>query len=169
MEKRNFILFSLSILDCVCIFIYSVSAVKISLYLFSYIKESRSIITCDRYNEDQVKRVTDKITSIIHKIPDADYLNYPDYLSESVRNSPGSYADHIHCPFQILQSEHDANCVPEQVFQLFTALRQYRPEVPARMILYPDSGHGLLYKGPMYLSIQFRKDNLEWFQLYLGK
>lgn len=65
------------------------------------------------------------------------------------------------------QSLRDANCIPEQAFQLFATIRNFQPELPCRMVLYPDSGHSLLSKGPLPLAIQHRKDNLAWFQMHL--
>lgn len=96
-----------------------------------------------------------------------DFESFRDSMFDCIRNSPNTYADRITIPFQILQSEHDANCVPEQAHQLYTALKDLHPDIPSRLVLYPDSNHGLLKKGPAYLALQHRLDNLSWFQKYL--
>jgi|GEM_PF-5723246 len=96
-----------------------------------------------------------------------DFESFRDSMFDCIRNSPNTYADRITIPFQILQSEHDANCVPEQAHQLYTALKDLHPDIPSRLVLYPDSNHGLLKKGPAYLALQHRLDNLCWFQKYL--
>lgn len=93
--------------------------------------------------------------------------SFLDVMLDSIRNSPNSYADRITIPFQILQSELDANCVPDQMHQLFTSIRDLHPDLPCRMVLYPDSNHGLLRKGPMYLAVMQMTDNLRWFEKYL--
>lgn len=95
---------------------------------------------------------------------------FPEFLDcmlDEIRQSPNAYAEHIRIPFQIMQSVHDENCVPEQMYQLYNSIRRFHPEVPCRMVLYPDSGHGLLRNGPVYLAVQARKDLLEWFKTYL--
>lgn len=96
-----------------------------------------------------------------------DFEAFRDSMFDCIRNSPNTYADRITIPFQILQSEHDANCVPEQAHQLYTALKDLHPDIPSRLVLYPDSNHGLLKKGPAYLALQHRLDNLRWFKKYL--
>ena len=96
-----------------------------------------------------------------------EFESFRDSMFDCIRNSPNTYADRITIPFQILQSEHDANCVPEQAHQLYTALKDLHPDIPSRLVLYPDSNHGLLKKGPAYLALQHRLDNLRWFQKYL--
>ena len=95
------------------------------------------------------------------------FPDFRDYLKECLDISPTTCAEDIHIPFQIQQSLHDANCIPEQVFQLFTAIRNFNPDVPCRMILYPVSGHSLLSRGPVSVALQHRKDNLEWFKRWL--
>lgn len=95
------------------------------------------------------------------------FPHFPDYIKECLAISPTTYGQQITIPFQIQQSLRDANCIPEQVFQLFATIRNFQPELPCRMVLYPDSGHSLLSKGPLPLAIQHRKDNLAWFQMHL--
>lgn len=95
------------------------------------------------------------------------FPRFGDYIKECLDISPTTCGQQITIPFQIQQSLRDANCIPEQVFQLYTTIRNFHPEVPCRMVLYPDSGHSLLSKGPLDLSIQHRKDNMEWMMRYL--
>ena len=54
------------------------------------------------------------------------FPDFRDYLKECLDISPTTCAEDIHIPFQIQQSLNDANCIPEQVFQLFTAIPVYR-------------------------------------------
>lgn len=95
------------------------------------------------------------------------FPHFPDYIKECLDISPTTYGQQIKIPFQIQQSLRDANCIPEQVFQLFATIRNFNPEVPCRMVLYPDSGHSLLSKGPLSLAIQHRKDNMDWMKEHL--
>lgn len=95
------------------------------------------------------------------------FPDFADYIKECLQISPTTCGQQITIPFQIQQSLRDANCIPEQVFQLYTTVKNFHPEVPCRMVLYPDSGHSLLSRGPLHLAIQHRKDNLEWMMRYL--
>lgn len=90
-----------------------------------------------------------------------------DWIKKGIQDSPASYVDHIKIPLQILQSDLDANCVPEQANQIYTAMRSWNPRIPCEYIMYPDSGHGLGYKGPMELAIHHRNANMRWFQTHL--
>ncbi|MDD7738923.1 MAG: prolyl oligopeptidase family serine peptidase, partial [Lachnospiraceae bacterium] len=96
-----------------------------------------------------------------------EFESFLDSMFDCIRSSPNTYADKITIPFQILQSERDANCVPEQAYQLYNTLKALHPQLPSRLVLYPDSNHGLLKKGPAYLALRHRLDNLQWFLQYL--
>lgn len=96
----------------------------------------------------------------------------PEYLQhilQAVAESPAVQVDKIRIPLQILQSANDANCVPEQMNQVYTAMRAWNPSVPCEYILFPDSGHGLNHKGPMELSVAHRNACLRWMQKWLQK
>lgn len=95
------------------------------------------------------------------------FPDFTDYIKECLKVSPTTCGQQITIPFQIQQSLRDANCIPEQVFQLYATIKNFHPEVPCRMVLYPGSGHSLLSRGPLSLAIQHRKDNLEWMKQYL--
>lgn len=95
------------------------------------------------------------------------FAQFLDWIRDGIKTSPSSFVDKIKIPLQILQSACDANCVPEQANQVYTAMRAWNPDVPCEYILYPDSGHGLGHKGPMELAVHHRNANLRWFQTYL--
>jgi len=90
-----------------------------------------------------------------------------DWMYRELEQSPTSYVDKITIPLQIMQSDLDANCVPEQANQVCALMRALHPEVPCQYLRYPDSGHGLYYKGPMELAVHSRQATMEWFQTHL--
>lgn len=92
---------------------------------------------------------------------------FSDRMRKEILDSPATYVDKIRIPLQILQSDLDANCVPEQANQVYTAMRAWNPDIPCEYIRYPDSGHGICYKGPMELAVHHRNASLRWFQTYL--
>ena len=94
---------------------------------------------------------------------------YLDHIREQIKESPTTYMDKIRTPLLILQSALDANCVPEQANQAYTAMRAWNPDVPCEYILYPDSCHGIHHRGPAELALQHRNANLNWFRKYLQK
>lgn len=96
-----------------------------------------------------------------------EFPTFLDWIKKGIQDSPASYVDKIKIPLQILQSDLDANCVPEQANQIYTAMRAWNPQIPCEYILYPDSGHGIGHKGPMELAVHHRNANLRWFKTYL--
>ena len=93
--------------------------------------------------------------------------SFLEIMLDAIHKSPNSYADRISCPFQVLQGDHDMNCVQDQAHQLYTAIKDLHPDLPSRLVIYPDSNHGLLHRGPVYLAVMQRIDNLRWFETYL--
>ena len=89
------------------------------------------------------------------------------YLKDNIKASLSTYVEKINIPIQIMHSTLDANCLPEASIQLFSLLDFYKPNLPKRLCLYPNSNHGLLSYGPANLVKQAYQDILEWFDLYL--
>lgn len=89
------------------------------------------------------------------------------YLKDNIKASLSTYVEKINIPIQIMHSTLDANCLPEASIQLFSLLDFYKPDLPKRLCLYPNSNHGLLSYGPANLVKQVYLDILEWFDLYL--
>lgn len=96
-----------------------------------------------------------------------EFPEFLDKMREEIKTSPASYADQIHIPLQILQSSLDANCVPEQADQLYTAMRLWNPKIPCEYIRYPDSCHGLGHRGPMELAVHHRNACMRFMKEYL--
>ncbi|MGN1140023.1 MAG: S9 family peptidase [Oliverpabstia sp.] len=90
-----------------------------------------------------------------------------EFLSDYIDKSPVSYADQITSPLLILQGDCDYRCPAAGARQLYKAVRDYHPEVPAKLVIFPDSDHGMTYDGPMNIKLRFFSENLNWFRTYL--
>lgn len=96
-----------------------------------------------------------------------DYRDFVDFMKDQIKNSPVAYADRIDIPFLILHSVHDMRCPVEQAHQLYVAVKDTHPDLPVRLVLFPDSNHGLTMEGPMHLRISHYHEMIEWFLKYL--
>jgi len=96
-----------------------------------------------------------------------DYNDFTDFMKAQLRKSAVAYADKIDIPFLILHSLCDMRCPVEHAHQLFTAVKDTHPDLPVRMVLFPDSNHGLTMEGPMHLRIAHYREMIEWFRKYL--
>lgn len=132
-----------------------------------------AVSRCDRFKAASCHRALANMQMISASSHSAgghsreEFAAFSDRIRSEIRSSPASYVDKIRIPLQILQSALDANCVPEQANQVYTAMRAWNPDIPCEYIMYPDSGHGLSYKGPVELAVHHRNANLRWFQTYL--
>lgn len=83
-----------------------------------------------------------------------------EYLSKLSDASVVQYCDEIHTPVLFLHGLKDTVYGYEQSEQLFTALKERHPESAARMVLFPEAGHGLLKS---VWSIRCIKEMVNWF------
>jgi len=95
------------------------------------------------------------------------YAAFSDFMIDKLKSSPIIYSENINMPFLILHSINDMRCPVENAHQLFTAIKDLHPDLPVRMVLFPNSNHDLLGEGPMYLRIIHYNENIEWFKKYL--
>lgn len=95
------------------------------------------------------------------------FESFLDFMNEKVKTSPVAYADKIDIPFLILHSTGDMRCPVEQAHQLFVAVKDCHPDLPVRMVLFPDSNHNLLHSDRMDLRIAHYKEMIDWFKQYL--
>ncbi|MTI95905.1 MAG: S9 family peptidase [Firmicutes bacterium] len=95
------------------------------------------------------------------------YASYEEFMLAELEKSPVTYSDKIDIPFLILHSTQDMRCPVEGAHQLYTAVKDQHPNLPVRMVLFPNSNHGLTMSGPMYLRIIHYNENIRWFKKYL--
>ncbi len=95
-----------------------------------------------------------------------DFESFRDFMTEKIKTSPVAFADKINIPFLILHSTGDMRCPVEQAHQLFVAVKDTHPDLPVRLVLFPDSSHNLLHSERMDLRIAHIKEMVDWFKQY---
>jgi dipeptidyl aminopeptidase/acylaminoacyl peptidase len=79
--------------------------------------------------------------------------------------SPIVWADRVETPTLIIHSINDYRTPLEGAEQWYRALRKH--EVPVKMILFPDSSHGLSRTGEPWLLVRRLHEYMDWFRHYL--
>lgn len=95
------------------------------------------------------------------------FASYQEFMLSKLEKSPVTYSDKIDIPFLILHSISDMRCPVEGAHQLYTAVKDQHPDLPVRMVLFPNSNHGLPMSGPMFLRLIHYNENINWFKRYL--
>lgn len=96
-----------------------------------------------------------------------EYGDFTDFMKAEIRKSPVAYADRIDIPFLILHSTGDMRCPVEQAHQLYVAVKDTHPDLPVRLVLFPDSNHELTMTGAMELRVAHYGEMVGWFEKYL--
>ncbi len=79
--------------------------------------------------------------------------------------SPIAWADQVSTPTLIVHSINDYRCPLEEGEQWYRALQ--KNEVPVKMVLFPDSSHGLSRTGEPWLLVRRLREYVDWFTAYL--
>ena len=79
--------------------------------------------------------------------------------------SPIVWADRVQTPTLIVHSINDYRTPLEGGEQWFRALRKH--EVPVKMVLFPDSSHGLSRTGEPWLLVRRLHEYMDWFRSWL--
>ena len=91
------------------------------------------------------------------------------YLEDRARGNIISYVDNIDIPLCILHAFRDYRCSFEQGEQLFIAMKQRHPEVPVRLVMFPDENHALTRTGKLHNQARHLREMVDWFSKYLKK
>ena len=92
-----------------------------------------------------------------------------DYLEDRIKGNIITYIDHFKIPLLILHAKKDYRCTFEQAEQLFIAMKDRNPEVPVRLVMFPEENHGLTRGGKLHSQIRHLQEMTDWFVKYLGK
>lgn len=92
-----------------------------------------------------------------------------DYLEDRARGNIISYVDNMKTPLLILHSFQDYRCSYEQAEQLFIPMKERNPEVPLRMVVFPNENHGLTRTGQPGHQQRHLTELLDWFSKYLDQ
>jgi dipeptidyl aminopeptidase/acylaminoacyl peptidase len=78
--------------------------------------------------------------------------------------SPLAYADNVDTPLLVLHGEEDLRCPQEQGEQMYTAVKM--KGVPTKMVVFPESSHGLSRQGLPNLRMERINEIVNWFSQY---
>jgi len=82
----------------------------------------------------------------------------------ALERSPIYYVDRAQTPILIMHGAIDPRVHPAQSQELYRHLKVRKPEVPARLIFYPNEGHGNTRSASKY---DYNLRMMQWFDLYL--
>lgn len=91
------------------------------------------------------------------------------YLEDRARGNIISYIDNIDIPVCILHAFKDYRCSFEQGEQFFIAMKDRHPEVPVRLVMFPEENHALTRTGKLHNQIRHLTELVDWFDKYLKK
>lgn len=94
------------------------------------------------------------------------YANYEEFMMDALRASPVAYAERIDRPFLILHGEDDLRCPVEGAHQLFTAIKDTHPDLPVRLVIFPQTPHDQP-RIPALLR-RYCQEMLTWFDTWLA-
>ncbi|MCR4876406.1 MAG: prolyl oligopeptidase family serine peptidase [Clostridiales bacterium] len=89
------------------------------------------------------------------------------FLQDRARGSSASRVDQIRVPLLLLHGYRDYRCTFEQSEQLFIPLKERHPEVPVRLVMFPEENHALTRTGNMKAQERHLKEIVDWFVRYL--
>ena len=95
----------------------------------------------------------------------AGYDDFRQFMQSNLEKSAVSYVEKINAPFLILHGADDCRTPVEGAIQMYHALKDVHPELPVKMVLYPDTGHSQPRERTARLS--YYKEMLHWFNIWL--
>lgn len=93
------------------------------------------------------------------------YDSFEEFMVSQLQSSPIAWAERICRPFLILHGLEDQRTPVYGAHQLYTALKDLHPELPAKMLLFPHVGHDQP-EDPRQLRVYF-EELVGWFRTYL--
>ena len=96
-----------------------------------------------------------------------EYKDFRDFLNAKIKESPVAYADRIDIPYLVLHGIQDMRCPVEHAHQMYTAVKDYHPDLPVRMVLFPEENHSLTMEGMMCHRLKHYQEMTDWFVKYL--
>lgn len=92
-----------------------------------------------------------------------------EYLMKRAERSLIRNVDEIDVPLLLLHGYKDYRCGFEQSEQLFVALRERRPQLPVRLVMFPDENHGITRTGKPLSQIRHLTELNNWFVRYIAE
>lgn len=91
-----------------------------------------------------------------------------EFLEKRARSSLICKIDQMKTPLLILHGYKDYRCGFEQSEQLFVAMKERNPEVPVRLVMFPEENHGITRTGKISNQIRHLQEMCDWFEKYLA-
>lgn len=101
--------------------------------------------------------------------PNAKDVKMLDYLEDRARGNAITYIDNMKVPLLLLHGYRDYRCSFEQAEQLFIAMKDRNPEVPVRMVMFPEENHGVDRIGKLYNQVRHLEELTDWMRKYLAE
>jgi dipeptidyl aminopeptidase/acylaminoacyl peptidase len=92
--------------------------------------------------------------------------SFEDFLVKLVRESPNTYAENMNIPMLIMHGERDVNCPVEGAHQLYVGVKDTHPDLPVKMILFPDTGHSIS-AGRLDYYERYEQELTDWMRIYV--
>ncbi|MCH8568077.1 MAG: S9 family peptidase [Balneolales bacterium] len=87
-----------------------------------------------------------------------------DYWEDNLLRSPIYYVERSQTPILIMHGAEDTRVHPAQSLELYRHLVVRKPDLPVRLILYPDEGHGNVRSTSRF---DYNLRMIRWFDTYL--
>ena len=81
-----------------------------------------------------------------------------------LQSSPVYYVDNSQTPLLIMHGEDDTRVHPAQSLELYRHIKVRKPDVPVRLVWYPNEGHGNIRSTSRF---DYNLRMLQWFETYL--
>ena len=129
-------------------------------WIAAHAKRFKAYITQRSVASDLISYASSDMQGNSKKFP-----HFEEFMVDALRKSPVSYAENIDRPFLILHGEDDLRCPVEGAHQLFTAVKDTHPDLPVRMVIFPQTPHDQP-RNPALLR-RYYQEMYDWFDRYL--
>ena len=91
------------------------------------------------------------------------FSDFKSWLYAKAEKCPLQFLDTNTTPYLILHGHRDYICPEEQSEELFSAIKDRTPEVPCRMLIFPNENHNILKVGHTTYQETITREILDWF------
>lgn len=92
--------------------------------------------------------------------------DYKSWLYAMAEQCPLRFIDNNTAPYLIMHGHRDHICPEEQSEELFSAIKDRTPEVPCRMVIFPEENHDILKTNHQVWQGNVTEEILHWFEIY---
>ena len=90
-----------------------------------------------------------------------------DYLEDRAKGNLITYIDNMKLPVLILHGYKDYRCGFEQAEQMFIAMKDRHPDIPVRLVVFPEENHSVTRIGKLHSQVCHLSELVGWFCKYL--